>query len=376
MNGRRISVIIASIAIVMMPFVVQAQLLSPDSSTTITDGSLAYDNEWIGWSGTGINFTQAGGSNSTNFLAVGDPYYGIMGYVSQKIVDGSSYGNDTFNLSNSSSTTGTLTSGTELIGNGGTGTFNQTGGNNTVSILNIGTVWNTLYLGVGTSAATSTFFIGNGTYNLSNGSLNVTGTETVGNGGTGTFNQTGGTNTTNSLYVSVVTPYQDQLTGTYTYFSSPGAYNLSGGQLNGGSEYIGYSGGTGVFTQSGGTNTVNGLYISNRTGGNGTYNLSGGQLNAGNEYIGQSGGTGIFTQSGGTNTVSNNLFIGDESGGNGTYNLSGGQVNAGYEYIGFYGGMGTFTQSGGTNTVGVLYIGDDTGGQGTYNLSAGQLNAS
>ena len=42
---------------------------------------------------------------------------------------------------------------------------------------------------------------------------------------------------------------------------SSGSYNLSGsGLLTATSEYIGYSG-TGSFTQSGGTNTANSLYL-------------------------------------------------------------------------------------------------------------------
>ena len=66
-------------------------------------------------------------------------------------------------------------------------------------------------------------------------------------------------------------------------------------------EYVGYSG-TGSFTQSGGTNSVAfRLYVGGPSGGNGTYHLNGsGQLSANEEYIDENGS---FTQNGGTNTV-------------------------------------------------------------------------
>ena len=40
------------------------------------------------------------------------------------------------------------------------------------------------------------------------------------------------------------------------------------------------------------------------------------------EYVGYSG-TGLFTQSGGNNTIYGGLYIGYNSGGSGTYSLSG-----------------------------------------------------
>ena len=69
-------------------------------------------------------------------------------------------------------------------------------------------------------------------------------------------------------------------------------------------EYVGYSG-TGTFTQTGGTNSTyyGDLYLGYNTGSSGLYALSGtGQLSAQYEAVGQSG-TGIFTQTGGTNSI-------------------------------------------------------------------------
>ena len=60
---------------------------------------------------------------------------------------------------------------------------------------------------------------------------------------------------------------------------SSGTYNLSGtGQLSAFLEYIGYSG-TGTFTQTGGTNTISGyLWLGLNSGSSGTYNLNSGTL--------------------------------------------------------------------------------------------------
>ena len=89
-----------------------------------------------------------------------------------------------------------------------------------------------------------------------------------------------------------------------------------------------------------------------------------------------SGGTGTFTQSGGTSTISRLLYLGYSDGDSGTYNLSGvAQLSAHTEYVGFS-GTGTLTQSGGTNGIrlnGYLYLGANSGSSGPYTLSGGQL---
>ena len=88
------------------------------------------------------------------------------------------------------------------MGYNGTGTFNQSGGNNTVA--------GDLDLGY--------HFRGVGAYNLSNGSLSTTNT-IIGASGTGTFNQTGGSHSvSNTLTLGI-------------YAGSSGVYNLQGGSL-------------------------------------------------------------------------------------------------------------------------------------------------
>ena len=86
----------------------------------------------------------------------------------------------------------------------------------------------------------------------------------MGSGGTGAFNQTGGTNTVTSVLNL----------GNYTGIA--GTYNLSGsGVLSALSEVVGNNG-PGTFNQTGGTNMVTGTGASPFELGSGTYNLNAG----------------------------------------------------------------------------------------------------
>ena len=139
---------------------------------------------------------------------------------------------------------------------------------------------------------------------MTGGSLSATAYvgECVGYSGMGAFTQSGGTNSIGPYYGSLYLGYNP---------GSSGTYNLSGsGLLSPGiSEYVGFSG-TGSFTQSGGTNSLgnsNDLYLGGEAGGSGTYNLSGsGLLTVGYEFLGTFC-TGAFTQTGGTNNLSGDL---------------------------------------------------------------------
>ncbi|MCA1956938.1 MAG: hypothetical protein LDL14_00215, partial [Nitrospira sp.] len=172
-----------------------------------------------------------------------------------------------------------------------------------------------------------------------------------------TFTQSGGTQVVDSLVLG---------TGSGDYDT----YDLSGtGSLSAGHEFIGYAG-TGVFTQTGGTNTVTGnFYVGTLIGSSGTYNLSSGSLSGTYEHIGH-GGTGVFNQTGGTHTVTNGFSLGS-GGGSGTYNLSGGSLSV--RTVERFGSAGTavFNQTGGTHTIvsNDLILGDQRGGSGTYHLS-------
>ncbi|MFH1550048.1 MAG: PEP-CTERM sorting domain-containing protein [Planctomycetota bacterium] len=152
---------------------------------------------------------------------------------------------------------GQLLAGHEYIGYGGTGTFNQDGGNNTVGALTLGDE----YAGFDSPPFTLDSI---GIYNLSAGELSTVSLH-IADKGTGEFNQTGGTNTSDFLYLG-----EEWFEG-----SSFGTYNLYDGQLISDQEYIGWSGeGTGVFNQSGGTNSVVQLHV--RSGS--TYSIVGGTL--------------------------------------------------------------------------------------------------
>ena len=276
-------------------------------------------------------------------------------------------GSGTVNLGSGNLTTNDLLSGmsggalsvaNQYVGNGGTGSFTQTGGNN-----NINSYYGSLYVGYNSGDA--------GTYNLSGSGQLSAPSESVGYSGTGTFTQSGGTNSTSYLYLG-------------NNAGSSGTYNLRGsGLLSTYSEYVGSSG-TGTFRQSGGTNSTSYLYLGNNAGSSGSYDLRGnGLLSAYSEYVGSSG-TGTFRQSGGTNNINtyySALYLGYNAGSSGAYNLRGsGLLSAVSEYIG-YSGTGAFTQTGGTNNIsnssyGALYLGYNAGSSGTYILSgSGQLSA-
>ena len=314
----------------------------------LSGGILSAPVELIGFvtNGTGT-FTQIGGTNTVggSGLILGD--------------DSSSTG--TYNLSNAGSS---LTAATEIIGSAGTGTFTQSGGTNTVG--------GAVYLGTNSGS--------NGTYTLSGGTLIVGGNiNPVAGGGASTLTIDGGglnvgggsiDSGTGSITVANFTVGDTGGTGSFQL----GVTGSEAASLTAKYETVG-SGGTGTFTQSGGSNKVNvSLYLGANTGSTGSYTLSGGGLSSGTEYIGNPG-TGIFTQSGGTNTLSNGtLYLGDVSNSNGTYILSNtGSLSAPFEWIG-NNGTGTFTQTGGTNTVTTtLRLASALSSQGQYTLSGGSL---
>jgi hypothetical protein len=343
-------------------------------------GYFTAPNELVGYLGNG-SFTQSGGTNSaTNYVVLGE-FAGSSG----------SYG-----LSGS----GYLAAPFEYVGYSGSGAFTQTGGTNAI----------VASLSVGESASTT------GSYNLGGTGAPVLATysELIGGSGSGSFTQTGGTNSVtfalslgynaggsgsyslsgSGYLVSPIVyvggaPAGGSGSGVFTqsggtnsatsgllflgdYAGSSGSYNLSGsGYLGCASEAVGYAG-SGSFTQTGGTNSAStSVYLGYFAGSSGSYSLSGnGYLAAGTEYVGYYG-SGAFTQTGGTNAVTNNLCLGYNAGSSGSYSLSGGgYLAAGTEYVGYY-GSGAFTQTGGTNAVagliGLAYGGSNSG---FYNLSA------
>ena len=260
---------------------------------------------------------------------------------------------------------GSLHANEPYIGSGGNGQFSQSAG-----VFSVGTVTGS------NSLAGGSLYLGqnagnNGTYTLSGSGMLSAYWEYVGNSGTGSFTQSGGTNSvayaswTSTLYLGYSA-------------SSSGTYSLSGsGLLSDYAADIGFAG-VGVFNQTGGTHAVARYIVLGASGGTGTYNLSGsGVLLA---SAGEVVDNGTFTQSGGVNSISGTGSESTMGGLNlaGTYILSGNGLLSvtGTECVGYYGG-GTFTHSSGTNVTGSLYVGYGAGGNGSYNLSGNsQLSAS
>jgi hypothetical protein len=360
-------------------------------------------------------YTLQGGTLSAQYLTAGFDLNGTFNQsggtndVSNALVLGSSEGAvGTFNLCNAvPSCAATLSGKTVVIGDAGSGTFSQGGGTVTVS--------GSLNLGVQIS--------GSGTYSLGGGSLTAL-QEFIGvnGGGTGTLEQSDGTNTvtseTGSLFVEnggtyklnggtltaavETVGYQSggslvQSGGQNETSSAPselyvgvdaseGKYSLQGGQLGATepgaqlTEYIGFNGGSGTLSQSGGNNYAYNIGIGEKNGSEGTYTLSGpGSFLAATWLtIGSSGGTGVFNQSGGTAITQNPLTLGEN--GSGTYNLTDGLLKSAGEYVGVS-GLGVFDQTGGINNVGQLAVGARQSGleaavaTGTYDLSGGTLMA-
>ncbi len=166
---------------------------------------------------------------------------------------------------------GSLSTTSQYVGSGGTGTFTQSGGANTIG--------NYLYLGVNARDS--------GTYDLSNGQLVLTnGSEYVGYSGTGTFTQSGGTNNADN---GQVLGYNGGANGTYTLSGS--------GRMSVYVLYVGYSG-SGTFTQSGGTNVADLFRLAYNRGSIGTYNLNGGLLSV--QELATPSGAAAFNFNGGT----------------------------------------------------------------------------
>ncbi len=242
---------------------------------------------------------------------------------------------------------GILSAGRVDVGSRGEGTMENRGGRHlTEGDLNVG-----LQAG------------GNGRYELGGSGTLQAPNEFLGNRGGGVLVQTAGSNAVKSvLYVG----YEA---------GAEGRYELAGGSLRAGEEVVGKYG-AGTFEQTGGDNTVEGaLRIGRHAGAEGLYSLQGGSLSSGLVEIGPAG-RGTLSNGGGVHVMSNHLYIGTYGGGDGRYELSGsGSLSAPREFLGNQ-GVGAIVQTGGTNTVAhELYLGYWAGGRGTYRLIGGTLSA-
>ena len=226
------------------------------------------------------------------------------------------------------------------------------------------------------------------TLSLTTGSnLNST-TETLAGGSTALtaaqIAQNSGTNMVGTLNVGAAP-------GFFSSSGYQGLYDLFGGTVTGGTEFIGAAGGPGVFGQGGYNSSLNSatsIQIGSAAQSTGVYNIGGpatgsavATTTATTDLTVGGNGTGTFNQSGGVVSIGTDLYLGGSSAGAvGTYNLNDTYshgttptLSAANEYIGSN-GSGTFTQSAGTNTVASnLTIAVNSGSRGTYSLSGGIL---
>jgi hypothetical protein len=320
--------------------------------------------------------------------------------------------NSTASGSYSLSGTATLSVGqNEIIGDGGTGAFTQTGGTNTIG---------------GSLIISNSASGGGGSVTVNGGTMQITGNAYVaGNSsgatrpgtlsvGGGTVSIAGQLETFNTLTTNISLASGTLSVGTLNLVASPLSLSWTGGTLQFTGEPLDFPGvgtdpnnahplgdeytvnaGTlavnsfewicgdlGYLTiGSGGANSCPNIFIGSTGAVSAAFNLSG-SLTSTNEYVGYVdpntgiGGTGIFTQSQGTNTVSN-VYVGYNS--TGSYTLSSGTLaatnvsvsaNGTFDQTGGSLTFSSFNQSGGTTTFGPGL----TLSGNTFTLSAGTAN--
>lgn len=388
--------------------------LGTDAAVNLSDGTLAGNEEYIGWEGNGT-FVHSGGTNQvTTTMYVGvNPggiglYQLITGDLSANYISiGHAGGSGVFEQTNGINTVAhdlllgsatvstspgkyTITDGLldvqngkiylgqagqgtfelnggtvvvdEFVKNANTGTFSSVSGGTGELFVNKMTGWENGFTINGSLAIGHSGGAGLGDYTLINGqNLTVSSNLTIGNDAKGTMTQSGGANNiSNRMFLG-------------RYSGSEGTYELSdNGALTAKEEYLGFEG-KGTFIQSGGTNQVTTtLYVGDYTGATGLYQLNTGELSANNISLGNAGGSGVFEQTGGTNTVTRNLFLGGPgvATSNGKYTINNGtlDVHGGKIYVGQV-GQGTFELSGGKVLADEVVLNS----QGILNLTAGTL---
>jgi uncharacterized protein with beta-barrel porin domain len=353
-----------------------------DSSSTITLNFSSGAALTLGAIPSGYNSLNIGGQatvnvndgtiNADNAVAVGIYFVYPGGSVP---IPGSGPG-----ALNLNSTTLNFTNGMYV------GAYSTSGGSGTVTQTNSTVSGDNLYIG---------FDGGVGSYNLTSGSLTLTGDLDIAidngtlTGETGTFTQNGGTvNAVDGLIGVSGTGTYNLNSGSATFTdvlvlgdetAGHGGFSQAAGTILSvsGSGFIGYNSG-GTFTLNGGTATFGAnlamgdvLDVGNTASITGSINQTGGSLiSNGIVYLGYNG-TGIYTLSGSGSTATfyDGLSLGSQTGSVGTLTQTGGTLTVtGTTLIGDA-GTGTMTLGGGTDTFnGAVTIGN-SGGAGFLNLS-------
>jgi fibronectin-binding autotransporter adhesin len=289
-----------------------------------------------------------------------------------------------------------------------TGIVNQTGGTldssgelwlgqNTAGIgsysLSGGTINLHNWLAIGRRGGSGTFTMTGGTFNKDGNGNFIIGTGGAGSFGVlqisaGTINsqneywlaENGGTEATNNISGSAVLNLNNWVS---IGRGGHGVINFSGGTINktGGGNFIVGDGGNGYFNQTGGTLTsANDLWIAQSGSGTGQYDLSAGSVTInGWLAIGREGGNGTLNISGGSMTKAGsggNISIA-HGGGPGTINQTGGAFasTTGQTWIGEDSNTGTWNLSGGTATFGVVHLAQNASASGVVNLNGGIFTA-
>jgi len=359
-------------------------------------GQIQVSDVYVGYEGTG-NFHQASGAHN------------ISGALEIGHADGS--------VGTYTQSGGTLAAQSIQIGweDGSQGTFSMSGGtldaDNILLGFEAGSQANFSVRSSGDPAIVSVenaisvgSHLGTGTFLVQDGAWVIAGTIEVGDYGNGSFFQGGGTvqadaeiigkfggDDQNALYEH---SGGDNIVGVNLFVGGSGSatagpgrppigrYNLSGnGVLDvGGFLTIGDYG-TGEFTHSESTVSVEGGLVLGSDGGTGTYTMPDSASTnpaltvAGHAFVG-SAGVGTFSQYNGTHTVGLNLYVGKDADADGTYELQNDAVLSvgGDVYVGFL-GHGEVHQTGGAHVVaGNLDVGYAAGSDGTYIMDGGTLN--
>ena len=254
------------------------------------------------------------------------------------------------------------------VGNNGTGVYNQTGGT-----LTIGGEVKIAQSGAGSS----------GVLTFTNGTSNG-GIFDVGYQGNGTLNLYGDYDSATSKWSTTITTSSYFCAGNNTV-DAFGTVNQYGGLNQSVWFPLGHMG-KGVYNlyggdmvctggnAGGGADDNNTFAIADRAGSEFTLNQSGGTIKAVHLSVGRNG-TGVLNLSNGSINASGTIFVGNSSAGIGTLNQTGGSMSSAGFQVGNT-GKGTFNQFDGNNKVtGTMTIGNGATGTGSYSISGGSLNA-
>jgi hypothetical protein len=293
-----------------------------------------------------------------------------------------------------------------VIGSGRSATITATGS------INANTAWVGVTAGAGTvTQNANTFNIGtrlsigndgrNGTYNLNGGSINGVGRELILGrgggtfvGGTGTYNQTGGSATfavTNFGFDSAAGNARHGVMnlsgGTYTNTgdfnmsqsaAAQSTVNVQGGTLlsTGGNTHVGNSGtgAMGTFNVTSGTYTKSGgeFRLANAASSAGVVSVSGGVFSAGRlDAANGAGAAATINVNGGAFTRSNGQYANGANSSVAVNHTAGTLAHTSWtDFVPNSGSVGTWTQSGGTATFGDnFHLG--LRGAATMNISGG-----